>query len=175
MSPGNPPVEPSRFQHAFQLDVVAFATVFFPMQQTSHQSPSSPRVTAMQGSRSRSHRRSRSDHSRCSILGGTAASPLTPSRSAAEPATCQGCSLYRLRPQRFPEVQASVLEEAQPAFLLIPVTTPRLWSHPNVHVRLIFLYVSQLDCELPEGRSCVCNTTPSSELASSVSEEMFEG
>lgn len=40
---------------------------------------------------------------------------------------------------------------------------------------MIFFNLSpQLDYELPEGRSCVCNTTSSSELAPIVSQEMFQ-
>lgn len=55
----------------------------------------------------------------------TAASPLPTSRSAwAEPAICQGCCLHHLTPQRFPGVQASVLQEAQPALPAHPCQYP---------------------------------------------------
>lgn len=74
----------------------------------------------------------------------------------------------QIRRQSLPPVKAAVCAASGPRgfqglrhrcwrwpslpFLLVPVTSPRLWSYPDAHARLIFMF-PQLDCELPEGRS----------------------
>lgn len=130
MSPGNTPVEPSRFRHAFHLEVVAFATVFF---------PNAANVSS-KSFQSQSHFNAGfSEPVTCSTLGGTATSPLTPSRTAAEPATCQGCSLYRLRPQRFPGVRLQCWRRPSLPFPLVPVTTPNALVTPLCPGQLFYV------------------------------------